>query len=219
MDRAESLIARILSDPDGCESNGLAYQLLKEYFHGSPIDSLRILLSSADDRLAGEGTWVASELPQWRPLLPDIPNLLAHRSKKVRFWAINCVLLWAGPSDGSEVARAIALVDDQEQAVRLQAVFFLSMSSRGKLEAALSHLRATDHESPYLGELEWLLGPGALNADHVTAELRGEDPRRRRFAVSAAYRLAKESLEPLRCASSSSDPEIALFARQSLERL
>ena len=143
MDRANKLIDHLLSHPETSESDDAAYELLKQYQRGSPIESLRPLLFSADDRVAGEAAWIASELPEAKSLLRDIGTLLGHRSKKVRFWAIDCVHLWASSSDGDELAAAASLVDDPEKAIRWKAMGFLAMASREQLAAALNSFRAS----------------------------------------------------------------------------
>ena len=220
MDQAKRLIEQLVSNPDSAESDGLAYELLTEYQRGSPIESLRILLSSPDDRLVGEGTWIASELPEeGKPLLRDVRSLLVHRSKKVRFWAIDCVLLWAGPSDGYELASATALMDDAERAVRWQAMGFLSMASREQLQAALTHFKGTDPKSPYLDELEWLLSPEGSDLAQIVAGVRDPDPRRQKSAAAAAFRIAKNDSKPLQYAASIDDLEIAQFAADMLKRI
>jgi hypothetical protein len=218
MDRAKKLIEQLLAHPNSSES--AAYELLTEYQRGSPIESLRVLLSSQDDRLAGEGTWIASELPEaGNVLLRDLRRLLVHRSKEVRFWAIECVLLWAGPADGHELASAIALVDDSESAVRWRAMGFLSMASREQLDAALIHVKATNIESPYLNELDWLLSPDGSDSAQIIGGLRDLDPRHRKFAAAAAFRIAKNHSEPLRYGASIDDPEVAQFAGDMLKRI
>jgi hypothetical protein len=220
MDRANTLIEHLLSHPDSCESDGVAYELLKEYFHGSPIETLRILLSSADDRLVGEATWIASELPELgKPLLKDIGRLLSHRSKKVRFWAVLCILLWAGTSNGAELAAAVRLVDDTEKAVRWQTMGLLSTASVEQLQSALTYLKAAHTDSPYVSELAWLLGIPGGDPEEVIAGLQDPDPRRRRFAAAASFRIAEPNREALLRAADSDDPEIAQFARDMLKRL
>lgn len=219
MDRAKRLIERLVSNPDSSESDGVAYELLTEYQRGSPIESLRILLSSADDRLVGEGAWIASELPEeGKPLLRDVRVLLGHGSKKVRFWAIDCVLLWADSSNGYELAAAAALVDDAEKAVRWKAMGFLSMASCEQLRAALGQITATNPESPYVDELKWLLEEEG-HPEQIVAGLRNHDARRRRIAAAAASRIAKQDSAPLRYATSVEDPEIVEFAGDMLKRI
>jgi hypothetical protein len=219
MNQAEKLINRILSHPETSESDGVAYELLKQYQRGSPIESLRALLSNDDDRIVGEAAWIASELPEARSLLRDVGVLLRHRSKKARFWAIDCVHLWAGSSDGDELATAAALLDDAEKAVRWKAMGFLAMASREQLMAALNHLRMTAPESPYAQEFAWLLGPEGTDPRKITGGLSGSDDRRRKIAAAAAYRIAKGDSAPLRYATSLEDPEIVQFAGDMLKRI
>lgn len=219
MNRAIELVEQLMSNPDSSEFDGLAYELLTEYQRGSPVDSLRILFVSPDDRLVGEGTWIASELPaEGKPLLRDIGILLGHRSKKVRFWAVDCVLLWADSSNGHELASATALVDDAEKAVRWKAMGFLSMATREQLRAALDQVATKSPDSPYTDELKWLLDheehPG-----EIVAGLRDDHTRRRRVAAAAAARLAKTDISPLINAISIEDPEIAEFAADALKRI
>lgn len=219
MNQAEKLIAHILSHPDTSDSDGVAYDLLKQYQRGSPVESLRALLSSPDDRIAGEAVWIASELPAGRSLLRDVGALLGHRSRKVRFWAIDCVLLWAGPLDGAELAAAAALLDDAEKPVRWKAMGFLAMASREQLTAALNNFRTPALKSPYVGELAWLVSLEGADPGEIIAALGGPDGRRRKIAAAAAYRLAKEDSAPLRYATSIEDPEIAQFAGDMLKRI
>lgn len=219
MDTAKKLIDHLMSNPETCGSDGVAYKLLNEYYRGSPVESLRTLLSSTDDRLVGEATWIASELPdEGKPLLGDVTRLLVHPSKKVRFWAIECVLIWAGASNGRELSLAIPLVDDPEEAVREQAMRFLAYASREQLQAALTDLQSANSESKYIGELVWLLGVRGGNESTITDALHGGDLRQK-FAVSAALRIAKDNAKPLEQAASLSNSEVAEFARAMLKCL
>jgi len=221
MDRAEKLINHLLAHPDTSESDGAAYELLKQYQRGSPVESLRTLLFDSDDRIAGEAAWIASELPEGRSLLHDIGALLGHRSRKVRFWAIDCVHLWADSSGGRELAVATALIDDPDKAVRWKAMGLWAMASREQLAAALSNLRATDPKSQYVNELTWLLGREGADSGEIIAALNGSDDRRRKVAAAAAYRVAKAANNPapLRYATSVEDPEVVQFAGDMLKRL
>ena len=132
-----SLIAQLVANPDSLQVDSLVQELLAQYHQGSPVESLRTLLTSKADRLVGEAVWIASELGEGgRPLLRDIASLLRHHSKKVRFWSIDCVLLWAGRSSGDVVASTVTLLDDPEKAVRWKAMGFLARAPHDQLQAA-----------------------------------------------------------------------------------
>jgi hypothetical protein len=218
MDRATGLIEQILANPS--DLGGVANELLSEYYRGSDVSSLRKLLHSGDDKIVDCGTWIAGELAEvGKPLLPELKRLLGHPSKGVRFWAIECVQEWAGPTNGYELASAVGLVDDAEQGVRWKAMSFVSMISREQLQAALAQLEADNPESPFADELRWILGPNGSDSTQIAAGLRGSDPRHRKFAAAAAFRMAKSDSRPLRDATASDDPEIAQFTGDMLKRI
>ena len=219
MDRTQELIGEIVSHPETSETDGRTYELLKEYYRGGPTESLRILLSSDDDRVAGEAAWIASELGEsGKPLLSDIGGLLKHRSKKVRFWSIDYILLCATAANGRELASTVVLVDDPEEAVRWKVMGFLAMASREQLQAALTYSETS--ESAHAKELNWLLSPQGADPILIIEELHNNDARRRKFAVAAAYRVAEQDRSPLNDAAASIDDlDVAQFARDMLKRL
>lgn len=221
MNRANSLVERLVSNPTSAEFDDLANELLAEYHRGGAVDSLRILLQSANDRVVGEGAWIASELGEaGKPLLADIGHLLAHPSKKVRFWSIDCVLQWAGPSNSEELASTVSLVDDAEEAVRWKAMSFLALASHEQLRSALIGLSAANPESPLIEELKWILGPEGVDPIRIEAGIRdNNNARHRKVAVAAAVRIAKSNAKPLRHAASTYDAEVARFAEDMLSRL
>ncbi|MGA2597104.1 MAG: hypothetical protein ABSH09_08950 [Bryobacteraceae bacterium] len=220
MDSANNLITKMAAAPDSSAVESLANELLKQYQRGSPLDSLRRLLASESDRLVDKGVWIASELgSDGKPLLPDIVRLLGHRSKKARFWSIDCILLWAGLSNGYEVASVVPLVDDLEEAVRWKAMGFLALAAREQLEAAVGQLAVADPESVYLGELRWTLASAGADPDQISDSLKSPSSLRRKFAAAAAFRIAKTDPETLRRAARSNDQEIAQFAGDMLMRV
>ncbi|MGB7602353.1 MAG: hypothetical protein WBM24_18760 [Candidatus Sulfotelmatobacter sp.] len=220
MDRATGLIERVLANPDRSDLDELANELLSEYYRGSDLSSLRNLLHSGDHRIVACSTWIACELGEvGKPLLCEVQRLLEHPSKRVRFWAIECVQEWAGLSNGHEIASAVALVDDAEEAVRWKAMVFLALASREQLQAGVNWLTTADPESPYLAELRWILAPEGADPDQIANTVRGISSRRRKFAAASAFRIAKTDPQPLERAESADDPEVAQFAGDMLKRI
>jgi len=220
MDRATGLIERVLENPGRSDLDNLANELLSEYYRGSDLSSLRNLLHSEDHRIVACGAWIASELGEMgKPLLHEVKRLLGHPSKTVRFWAIECLQEWAGPSNPEELAFAISLVGDSDEAVRWKAMGFLALAPRAQLEDALVGFATTGPGSPDLDELRWGLGPEGADPAKITDALEDPSSRRRKFAAAAAFRVAKDNTEPLRRAASSTDTEIAQFAGDMLKRI
>jgi len=194
--------------------------LLEEFGRGYPLDNLRPLLLHNNSRVATTGAWIASELgAKGSVLLEDVSPLIGHPEKGVRFWAIDCVLLWAGPSDQAELASVIELLNDPEPGVRWKAMDFLSRATREQLEAALSSLEAREPNSMNVRGLRWLIGSHASDLQDVKTALQSQDGVLRKYGVVAARRMSKDNREPLLYAASLSDPDVKNFADSSITLL
>lgn len=201
-----------MGDPDALNDGKLANQLLEQFHRGAPVDYLRPLLLSSDPRLASSGAWIASELGEkGNALLEVVVNLLEHGDKRVRFWVIDCVLLWAGSSQQRELSKVIRLIDDPEKAVRWKVMVFLSRASEDQLKAALGWFQRMEPESANVRGLQWLLGPKGTEVEAVEAMLQNSESVMRKYGAVAAVRMAKENRDPLAVAALSNDSEIAEF--------
>ena len=211
--RVQQIIQQITKNPEMSEDGELANRLVVEFQRGAPLQYLEPVLLSRDDKIAGLGAWLATELGvKGRPLLGVVSPLLHHTSRVVRYWSIECLLLWAGPSDGSEISEVIALLDDPEEKVRWKVMWFLDNASSYQLVSALSYLDEKESQSPNAAGLRWLLSSSGQDPGAILGELKSPDPRMRKFAAAAAARLSPTNWQPLLAARSSDDPEVAKFA-------
>ena len=127
----------------------------------------------------------------------------------------DCILLWAEPSDGREIAQVVRLINDPEKAVRWKATVFLSSASRDQLESPLAFFDTEEPGSPNALGLRWLLSAAGRDVETVDDELRSLDARMRKYAA-AAVRVSVENRHPLLLAPSSDDSEVAQFAGDML---
>jgi hypothetical protein len=216
-DRAERLTKRILEHSNAPEIGVVANDLLGEYHRGYPLENLRPLLSHENASVVRAGAFIASELGlKGRPLLGDISHLLRHTDPRVRSDVIDCVLLWAGRSNATELASAVGLLGDPHPGVRWKAMEFLSRASLEQLEAALSSLEASEPNSVNVRGLRWLIGSHASDPQDVRTVLQSQDEALRKYGVVAARRMSKSSKEPLLYAASLNDPDVKHFAESSM---
>jgi hypothetical protein len=215
--RAEEILYKMLATLDSAERARLANDLLREYRRGYPVENLRPLLRSQQENQVSTGVWIASELgTRGKPLLDDVVPLLKHPAKKVRFCALDCVLVWSGPANGRDFASAVALIDDPERAVRWKAMDVLTKATPEQIAAAASYLEARDPQSPQAAKLMWLI---RANTPDIAKSLTGPERLDRIFAAVAAARSPiAETKELFTHALSNDDSDVRNFAESVLRR-
>jgi hypothetical protein len=214
MGRPDSLVG-VLCSPDSSATavETAANDLLGEFFAGYPVERLRVLLRSGVPAAVRSGVWIASELGERAaPLVDDMPALLRHPIRYVRFFAVDIVLAAADTDHGAVIAEAITLILDSDGAIRWKSLQLLSRAAAGQLAAAVPHL-----SDERLHDLTaWLVHASPQN---ILPRIDNDDPTTRLFAVAAAARVAEVDRSPLDSVAAGPDMELASFAREQLQQL
>ncbi|MGN9843088.1 hypothetical protein ACTMTI_33685 [Nonomuraea sp. H19] len=214
----DDLIERIRAHSlDGVIVGPAANDLLSELYGGYPVENLVRLLHSGDDAAVRTGTWLLSELEDLAaPMMDEVPALLAHPFRQVRFYAIEVVLVNGDAQHGPTIARVMNLSTDYDAGVRWKVLGFLAAATTDQLAAGASNL-----EAGQVKELaEWLvrLDTEELDPRDVLARLEGPDPTARLFGAAAAARLSDEDPSLLEHAATAEDEEIRSFAELRLSQ-
>jgi len=198
-----------------------ANDLLGEFQSGYPIDGLRSLLKSADNKVVDTASWIASELgDRGKLLLPEVTNLLKHTSKATRYFAIDCLLIWAGAKNEREIASVIPMLEDIEPAVRRKAMSFLSRASPEQLRAAAQYIKSAEPESVHVRGLELLLNYENCKNPDVSALLNNADALCRKYGIILAVRMfMHDNTCPDPATYAIGDPDIERFAIDMSELL
>jgi hypothetical protein len=200
-------------DPKSSKVAALTGRLLTEYHRGYPLENLLPLLHTDDERLVHIGVFIASELGlKGKPLLNDVFPHLKDADKWVKHETLDCILMWAEPSNKFELGSGVNVLDDTDPANRWSAMNFLARLSREQLQGALSYWEVTEPKSPHANALRWLLGSDATSPERVIATLQDEDRLRRMYGMVAAARMSKGHKEPLLYAAKIEDTDIKDFA-------
>lgn len=204
IDRADELADKVSRGvADGREVN----ELLSQFFSGYPLDKLRPLLHSQSKRTAEDATWLASELGSLgASLLDEVPRLLGHPLRGVRFDALDVVLVNATADHGALLADAVLLISDPDRAVRWQALQFLARATDEQLAASVSCQR----EEGTAALTAWLLGPPP--PEEIIARLKAPGRLTRSFAAVATARTYHLDPMPLQRAAEATDREVSTFA-------
>ncbi len=206
---ADVIFKNILS---GVASDSEVITFLSALFNGYPVDSVGLILNSANEDVVKKGAWIASELGiKAKPLIKDVGRLINHPTKYVRVFLLDVVSVCATDIDKELLANAVSLVKDDEFAVKWKVMNFLSIMDRHVLSASLSY--QADKQLACL--VTWLLQMDIdLQAakkieDMLLSELRIE----RIFGAIAAARQASHDIKLLNMAAALDDSEVAFFAK------
>lgn len=214
----DDLIERILAhSADDAIVGEAANDLLNELFDGYPVESLGRLLHSGDDAAVRTTSWLLSELSEGAaPMMGELPALLAHPLRQVRFFAIEVVLANGDAGHGTTIAQVLNLSTDPDAAIRWKIIEFLTLASDDQLAAGASCLGAGQ-----VRELTaWLIHQETEEPDPgaVVAGLDGDDAVARLFAAGVAARLSDEEPSLLEHAATVEDEQIRSFAQRWLGR-
>ena len=183
--RGDRLLHRVARGGGGKVQN----DLLSAFYHGYPIERLRVLLASDRSPVVAAAVWLAWELPDHiAPVIRDIAPLVLHRHNFVRFWAVRVVLLHQGAVPAEFTALAVSRLRDRTRPVRASVVNGLARADLGVLERCVEHL--SDRETAR--DVGWLLGRcRARDPERAVSRALSSDSRSRRLAaIAMASRLA-----------------------------
>jgi hypothetical protein len=213
MEYAKHLIERIVSAPDNDRVGVLANELLREFQLGYPLDDLHRLLQQTDEHLLATAVWISSELGVGcRPLLPIVVPLLTHPQKRIRFFALDC-LLWTLPENGCDLARALRLLNDPEDGIRWKVLDLLFRISREQLKATNLCPQTEIPDPSQRDGLGWLMSSDSLDFDQIEGRLKSPNAAFRKFGVIAAAHARRVYPELLVFASTLDDADVREFAK------
>lgn len=216
IERGDALISQILAG--GAPGADAARALTREVLSGDlPVENLIPLLRSTDGAVVRTGVFVVEELAgRARPLMPEVPRLLAHPDRWVKGPMVDVVLVAATPKDAPIIARAIALVDDPDPPMRWKALNLLARIDHNRLLAALPEVAAPRISEP----LNWLIERDQKPDDgDLLACLEDRDPLVRRFAAVGAARAYERAPDLMDRIVETDDPDLQKFARSQLRSL
>jgi hypothetical protein len=214
------MVEMLFRNPDLCNDEDVASDLLEHFQRGYPIENLRRFLASDNPKIVETGCFIASELGvRAAPLLLDIARLLHHVDPVVRYQAIDSMLVNGSGAQGREMAIVVRMLEAFEEPIRRKVMNFLWRASPAQILGALQYFEETQPMSPHVSGLRWLMDSTAFDADRIASALESTDSLVLRYAAVVAARIANSDIRPLRGLASSKDKELALFAKDTLDLL
>jgi hypothetical protein len=221
VDRSEGdrLVSQLFSDPERFAKKGMANDLLKQFFEGYPLDHLRSLLRHTNRKVVEEGIWIASELPSCAAaLLDDAMVLSRHPDRRVRFFALDVVMLGTISGRAEGFIQVVEGLDDPDPVIIEHALFLLSRATESQLAAATKYLERVEPDSRHLAGLDMLAEAQSTDPALVEDAIQSGDSLRRKYGLAAAERAYGQHPFLLDLAARSQDDSIKSLAAHLLKQ-
>ena len=212
----QQAIASIAQDPDASDTSEKIRLVLGALWNGAPVEHVRVLLESADNRVLLIGSEISSEIgPTARPLLKSLVKLLSHEDPQVRLDVLDAILDCTDSSDVEVLAKSIMLVDDNSSQVRWKSMECLAQLTPEELLSVVPQITSGVLQEP----MQWLGSPKSADPAQIRARLRSSDAPTRRIAAVAASRLSPPDKALLSDVASGGDDDIHRLGANALAAL
>jgi hypothetical protein len=213
--RGERLIREMLSDPARFNGN----ELLKEYFAGFPLETLRPLLASADRMVRRVAVWIASELgKEARPLIHEAVSLVHDPERYIRAYALDIIAVCSLAEDADKYVHVVRSLEDGDEVIRVQAMFLMSNAYASQLQTAAQSFGVAGPSDKL--HKKWLsqLAAERLNAGAISSMIDSPEPLLRRYGAIAAWRCHDRLPELVSHLALSTDSDIRKFWERRASR-
>jgi hypothetical protein len=172
-------------------------ELCGAFQKGFPIENLRRLLVSEDDRVSSGAAFLANELGKMmRPFIDELVALASHTDAQARSDVLYALSHCAGPADLDALSRIMLAFDDPEPFVHRSAMMFVIMADDRSLASAITEAARRFPGSPFERILSILLGRRdrlylpweQIDAAKLSEFINCEEAVVRRFGVGLAAR-------------------------------
>jgi hypothetical protein len=202
-------------DQDGA----LANDLLGELGRTVPLESLRLLLTSANARTRAAGAFMATFQNQnISSMLGELAALLGESNPRTRFDAVEAILRCSTRDHGEYLAQALFALDDAHDGVRMGAVQFVRFAKDWQLKLAREHAALLRPRTAF-SAISDISGEFRDDASGmIRTMLDHSEPVVRRYGLGLAGRARLVVVDAfVEWARASADPEISKLAASCIE--
>lgn len=208
--RGEQLIRDLQTDPSKFSDEGLAYDLLKAYFEGLPVNTLRPLLSSNNSLVQRAAVYVASELgSQAKDLVYDVIPLLDSEDRYLKYHAMEVLAVCCEGERAKEFFHVVKVLESDDDVLRALAMRLVSRVDLSQIEGA-RRIFDSRHQT-HSHSLAILAEGKQVDPAIIISMIHDVDPLIRRYGAIAAKRLIAEFPNLMKEMQSIDDPDLRNF--------
>jgi hypothetical protein len=212
---ATELIGQLLDDPTDFFEKNAAYQLLQEYFHGYPVETLRPLLRDERVMVQRAATFVVNELGgKGCALISDVIPLIEASDRHVAYDALEIVAGCSAAGSRELFALVCRALARDDHALRGLAMRLMVRADDEMLRACLPLFVGQVDDA---AGIDLLLRKRNVSVGSLTGLLDGPNPVARRYAAVAAVRSRDAFPEVIERLRSDADPDLRRLVEDMAE--
>lgn len=219
--KGEHLIKELLAAPAKFNEQGTAYQLLQEYVHGLPLDTLHPLLTHHDQLVQRAAIFVLSELGRGgAALICDVLPFLETDDRYMKYHALEILMVCSFAEHVEKFIHVVRALEDDDPVIRTLAMDLVSNADTPRLEAAIRLCEAPgSSDAVYKEGLVQMIQSERLTPEDVLAMLQSEYALVRKYGVIIAERLLRIYPDLIvEAAASISDADVHEFSKEVIVR-
>ncbi len=215
----EQLIQELVANPTRFTKEGKGLELLREYFEGFSLETLRPLLSNSDLKVRKEAVAILSELgTQGCDLLDAVVLLVNDLDLSIKYDALECIMVCSVGQNAGEFLHVLRSMESNVEVLRILAMRLSSNADPLQLQAAFQGLETFDFkEDIHKKGLITLLNSDFLDTKEILSMIDDNEALTRKYGAITAKRLFGKYPELIRYALLSKDSDVQKFAKDFID--
>ena len=173
--KANLLISELKKNPERFFDNGKSYDLLQEYFHGFPLDSLVKLLKDEHLIVRRVAVWIVSELGSVSTTLVEhVIPLLKEEDRYLKYYTLESILAFSSAGSMNLFHHLVSSLGSDDSVIRKLGMYSVSNASETQLKEAMNYYIGIDN-CIHIKGLKLLINKEAISESCVTKMLHNEN--------------------------------------------
>ncbi len=213
------LLQELRDDPEKFDSDGKAYDLLQEYFHGKPIETLRPFLKHGNVAARRSAAFVVSELgSQGSGLLLDVVSLIGDEDLHIQWYALESVAVCSANADFEQFVNVVRESENPNSSICRLALRLMANANQSQITACIRSIeKLKPHDIEHHRGLELLLRWNTAGPAEVVALLDSPSNLLKEYGAIVAKKRLSDCPELIRHARVSDTEVISTFAEEALQ--
>ncbi len=169
--KANLLISELQKNPESFFNNGKSYDLLQEYFHDFPLDTLVKLLKDESLIVRRVAVWIVSELGSLASVLAEhIIPMLGEEDRYLKYYSLESLITFSSSGSVNLFHYLVSSLESDDLVIRKLGMYLISNASEIQLKEAMDYYSRINNQSHIEG-LNFLINAEGTSENRLTKML------------------------------------------------